>query len=996
MTEQNWRSEALLGALKMVGASEPKNLVTRAQIEADERGDALTADDVTQLLQDAENVDPFLFQLGMQVHKWDAAPSSENWTEGTNPSSPERRALICTKLGLTTEGAQVLLEKRPIYHDATIVITADWERWYTAQRAAEHEFYWPRYRDYLLRVKGWDDDVVTSLDLASTQVLERLADPTRREAYQSKGLVVGYVQSGKTANITGVVAKAIDAGYRLVIVMTGTIEMLRAQTQRRIDMELVGRQNIMMDLSPEHAIEAKIDYQDDDDWRAGRFVDLGSDNLVTEIQRLTTHRRDYQKQFQTLKIERFDMSKGLFEADNLYRTKARLVVAKKNSGVLRKLVTDIRANKRAFLEIPVLIIDDESDLASVNTVNPEVVRAARREGREVQERRAINERIAEMLELMQRSQYVGYTATPFANVFADPSDPMGIFPKDFVIGLQRPKDYMGVEDFHDLDHAPDEAKTMANSNEKAFVRNLMAADDDILGQEKELALAIDMFVLTGAVKLYRQHADPKLDFRHHTMLVHQSVKTAQQRDLAQTIRDIWSRAEFSSPQGKARLKTLYESDLRPVSDLRREPDVPPSPEFAELSPYVAKTITKITEHGLNPVIVVNSDTDVQKQQQALDFDRYGTWRILVGGAKLSRGFTVEGLTVTYFRRATRMSDSLTQMGRWFGFRKGYKDLVRLYIARQAKFGRNKEVDLYEAFESIALDETAFRDQLAKYSEWEDDKPKVLPREIPPLVSQHLPWLMPTARNKMFNAMLVEQSEQPFTPSGYANHVDLLKESMNAWRANFAAADTEVSLPSGAGGTFRAFIGRIAAQDVVSSLDNTYYLGHYKERTVDPKLTFYRRLIEEGQLEDFLVIVPQPDTDLVEVIDVGKRTRISRDRRIRPGQQGRSDKFGEMTDKWHRTIVEQFVDGKVDGTALQPHWSPTRGAVLLYVAKETRPEFETVPPPKLSQNDPEYGLIPASSVYIPGTALARERNVVRFVVRDPEQEDSPIIEADSDT
>jgi len=835
-------------------------------------------------------------------------------------------------------------------------------------------------------VKDWDHDVVTSLDLASTQVLERLADPTRREVYQSKGLVVGYVQSGKTANITGVVAKAIDAGYRLVIVMTGTIEMLRAQTQRRLDMELVGRQNIVMDLSPVQAIEAKIDYQDDEDWRAGRFADLGSDDLVTEIQRLTKHRRDYQNQFQGLKIDRFDMSRGLFEPENLFRTPARLVVAKKNSGVLRKLVTDIRANKRAFLEIPVLIIDDESDLASVNTVNPEVVRAARREGREVQERRAINERIADMLELMQRSQYVGYTATPFANVFADPSDPMGIFPKDFVIGLQRPKDYMGVEDFHDLDHDPDEPKTIGSSNEKAFVRNLMAEDDDIVTQEEELATAIDMFVLTGAVKLYRQDIDSKLDFRHHTMLVHQSVKTAQQRDLSETIKDLWSRAQFSSPQGKTRLEALYNTDLRPVSDLHRESGIPESPEFAELSPYIAKTITKVTEHGLNPVIVVNSDTDVQ-QQQALDFDRYATWRILVGGAKLSRGFTVEGLTVTYFRRATRMGDSLTQMGRWFGFRKGYKDLVHLYIARQAKFGRNKDIDLYEAFESVALDETAFRDQLAKYSEWEGDKPKVLPREIPPLVSQHLPWLMPTARNKMFNAMLVEQSEQPFTPSGYANHVDLLKESMHAWRSILAAASTEVSLPWGGGGYFRAFIGTVPASNLVTSMDRTHYLGLYKEHTVAPKLTFYRRLIEEGQLDDFLVVVPQPETDLVEVIDVGKRTHISRDRR-----QGHGDKFGEMTEPKHREIVLRFVDGDVEGTALQPFWSATRGIALLYVAKESKPGFETTPPPKVEETDAEYGLIPASSVYIPGKALAKERNVIRFVVRDPEQEDAPIIEA----
>ena len=193
---------------------------------------------------------------------------------------------------------------------------------------------------------------MTSLDLATSDVIERLTDPTRATAHQSKGLVVGYVQSGKTANFTGVAAKAIDAGYRLVIVMTGTIEMLRAQTQRRIDMEMVGRQNILGDLSPEQAAESKVDYQDDAAWVNGEFIDLGEDELATEIRRLTQHRKDYQKQFRTLKIDRFDMGRPLYTTQNLFRSAARVAIVKKNATVLRKLVTDIKANKNAFAEIP--------------------------------------------------------------------------------------------------------------------------------------------------------------------------------------------------------------------------------------------------------------------------------------------------------------------------------------------------------------------------------------------------------------------------------------------------------------------------------------------------------------------------------------------------------------------------------------------------------------------------------------------------------------------
>ena len=170
--------------------------------------------------------------------------------------------------------------------------------------------------------------------------------------------------------------------------------------------------------------------------------------------------------------------------------------------------------------------------------------------------------------------------------------------------------------------------------------------------------------------------------------------------------------------------------------------------FDELKPYIAEAIAEMTSGGADPVLIVNSDKSVQAQQEALDFDKGRVWRILVGGAKLSRGFTVEGLTVSYFRRKAGQADTLMQAGRWFGFREGYRDLVRLYIRRDHK------VDLYEAFEALLLDEEAFRDELGKYAGLDEDgKPLVEPRQIPPLVSQHLPWLKPTARNKMFNAVV---------------------------------------------------------------------------------------------------------------------------------------------------------------------------------------------------------------------------------------------------
>ncbi|MEQ1786541.1 MAG: Z1 domain-containing protein, partial [Acidimicrobiales bacterium] len=639
---------------------------------------------------------------------------------------------------------------------------------------------------------------------------------------------------------------------------------------------------------------------------------------------------------------------------------------------------DIKANKSAFAEIPVLIIDDESDQASVNTVDPEKVAMAKAEGREIKERRAINEQIAAMLELMPRAQYVGYTATPFANVFVDPADEQGIFPRDFVIGLPRPDGYMGVDDFHDLGVTED-VPTLRSSNRLAFVRDLEAEDDDDQAQEGELAEAMDMFVLTGAVKRWRT-ATAGIPFPHHTMLIHSSVKTQEHGELAELVKTLWAKAQFSSPAAKKRLQELYDTDVAPVSAARLEDGLPAMPSFGDLATHIPAVISKVTEHTHNPVLVVNSDADIQRNQQALDFDRFDTWRILVGGAKLSRGFTVEGLTVTYFRRATNMGDSLTQMGRWFGFRRGYRDLVRLYIARHARFG-NRTVDLYEAFESIALDEAAFRHQLHQYADWEEDgHPAVTPAQIPPLVTQHLPGLRPTANNKMFNAVLDEQSEQPFTPAGYANDPGQLAANLDRWRPLFAHARDLVELPVTKNTTLPAFVGVVDASEVVDALAATKYLPYFFERVVQPKLTLYRRLIAQGLLLDFLVVAPQPATELkVDIGGLGPRSVVSRDRRM-----GRGGRFGEITDAKHRPWAVSFV-GDSPLPQLQQRHLPTRGVVLSYLVKEGKPDYEV-------GDSPEAGIFPAVSVYVPDASLPSSGGVLRFKVHDPGQSDAVIVEA----
>lgn len=1016
-----WLPHSVLAVLKAIGSGPPKDIVARIRPDAEDHGTEIGAADLTALISETSSSDPLLTTLGMHVHKWDAEPATTDWTAGTHPSTTTRREMVCERLGLDDAGAAALLAKRPLYVDPTVVITAPWMHWYTPDRANSHGFYWPHYMDYLLKVRKWPEQSVTGLDLATTRVVERLADPTRKEAHQAKGLVVGYVQSGKTANFTGVIAKAVDAGYRLVIVMTGTIEMLRGQTQRRIDMEMVGQRNIVGDLSSAEALAANIDYQDDPDW-SNKFQDFGGEPIATGINRLTRHKRDYQDQFMNLKFDRFDISKPLYEPTNLFPNAARLVVTKKNAAVLAKLVSNVKANKKAFAEVPVLIIDDESDQASVNTVNPERVeteesnktrkaapkKAAMKkmpaagptngtasagaqsktkdseEEKAAKERRAINGHIATLLTLMPRAQYVGYTATPFANVFVDPSDPEDIYPKDFLISLPRPEGYMGVEDFHDLEPAGPPI-TPANSNFDAYVRDLLASEkpDDEAERRAELGRAIDMFVLTGACKLYRAAQPGVSEFKHHTMLVHESVQKGSQKQLAKTVQDVWASGGFVTPGGMKRLRDLYLDDVLRVSEARREQDVPALPDFEALKPYIARAVSRITEHNNNPVLVVNSDTEIQQQQQQLDFDRNSTWRILVGGAKLSRGFTVEGLTVTYFRRTVKMSDSLTQMGRWFGFRHGYRDLVRLYIDREAKFTAKKRVDLYKAFEAIALDEAAFRAQLARYAVWDGDKPRVLPSQIPPLVSQHLPWLKPTARNKMFNAVLDEQAVRVVSPSGYPFKLAHQRDNLNLWRPVLKACSKAIPFSAGGQGNLRAFSGVVNADRFVETIEAMKWMYEYKGYWVEPRLKFVKRLIAEpGLLEDVFVVLPQPATKIENITGVGNRRIINRDRRDRGGDL--VQKFGEITEPKHRDFIAPLLaPEKPKGHQLQNHWSPTRGVALVYLAKEQEPQFDSA----ASATTPtgashERGLIVTFTLYLPNAAVAGDE-VPKFRVVIPD-------------
>jgi hypothetical protein len=980
--------------------SGPGKLTPRVIVWLEDSDATPSEQDIVSAIIEGDGNAPARKAAHMCLARWDSQTEAP-WAGATEAQTPERRTAIFDKLDLNAESRSALDAAFPSVAQRDIVIATPgpWDPWYTPERRTSRDFYWNAYRG-VLEASGWAPENVALLDESTSDIVGRLADPSAEKSYQSKGLVVGYVQSGKTANFTGIIAKAIDAGYRLIIVLTGTVELLRGQTQRRLDKELVGEENILggRDRNKPEAVR-NVDYigDDDADWLGGKFlrhgIDINSHPDVPAIKRLTTASGDYKALkagLDTLDFRRAgelrNPLKPMYDPENLFGTDVRLAVVKKNKNVLEKLLRDLHDVHASLKEIPVLVIDDEADQASVNTTNPK-----RWNSVEEKDRTAINKLISQILREMPRSQYIGYTATPFANVFVSPSDSEDIFPTDFITALEPSADYMGARQFHDLDPLPDDEPIDAsNSNEAAFVRDLRANDPS--GEEAEIERALDSFVLSGAIKLWRAEQDTSLDFRHHTMLVHQSVKQSEHKDLADLIEKVWNGAGYSQPVGSARLRALFKDDFRIVHKAREWETLLPG-SFDEIRRHVGDAVNLVTKDG-SPVVIVNGSKD--SDYKAMDFATGRYWRIMVGGTKLSRGFTVEGLTTTYYRRRANAADTLMQMGRWFGYRRGYEDLVRLYIDREAVDARGHTFDLYDAFTAITQDEESFRTQLRRFARTDEEgRPEVRPIDVPPLVFQQLPWLKPTGTNKMYNAVLDFEGDggilrdfprQSDRTDGTANetHFDAVRPWLDRlgdpieFQYAESRPDNVLRIKS-----FEARIALVDAESVYGALSRFHWTENY---SFEPTLRFMRQAIDRGALVDWAVMVPELKGIRRRGVEGVSVQLLNRARR-----QGRGGFSGSSFRQ--RAAVERIAGniGAPGGPAAAALNRATRGAMLLTFAADPASEAK-------EDRNPEHLIDPIDprdvatlfSLAMPYKSAPRGR--IGFRVIDPSKEDQAIIDA----
>lgn len=542
-----------------------------------------------------------------------------------------------------------------------LVLTGDHKshiEWLYKRRPEIDWSHWNRYRQYMLDEDGLPDPVVAKVNTVTDQILGLLEDPSRRGMWTVRGLVVGSVQSGKTANYCGLINKAVDAGYKLIIVVAGVHDNLRTQTQGRIDQGVVGKDTRTGATT-------------------GTMFGVGAFGSASVLHQLTT----YDEDFSANALQGQNVSIG---SDPV------VLVVKKHSSILknlRKWVMRVaespkpaelrRPNRKDGDEkwiagCPMLLIDDEADHASINTSKTE--------------RTAINNAMVELLTAFQQSSYVGYTATPYANLFADPDDAENIFPRNFIVNIPAPDNYVGVSKVFGNDDDPDSG--IEGAVGLPIVRNLNVIDKgfelivppkhkiDFVPEAlpESLRLAIKAFIITCAVRNVRRRTEPMS--KHDSMLVHLSRFTEVMDRFHVLLQVEKDNLEAGIRTGSATVlqgfKKVWYDDFLPTFA-----KMPATDRGLDVG---WDSVVEELAHVLRKVVVRNIHG---KSGEFLDYDKQrenGLCVIAIGGDKLSRGLTLESLSVSYFLRTSKMYDTLMQMGRWFGYKDGYVDLCRIYTS----------------------------------------------------------------------------------------------------------------------------------------------------------------------------------------------------------------------------------------------------------------------------------------------------------------------------
>ncbi|MBS7234140.1 Z1 domain-containing protein [Flavobacterium psychroterrae] len=622
--------------------------------------------------------------------------------------------------------------------------------WLKNEREADLSWdYSERYFKYLLKT-GRSQKVVDETRKSSLSILKKMADPKSKNAVYRKGLVVGAVQSGKTGNFNAVINRAIDSGYVIIIVLSGIMEDLRSQTQKRIESDVIGEG---ADDSSQNSGKKGVG-------EIRRFGQLGGSDII-QVKSITSEQKDFGKTTKELD----------FTLNDKY-----VLVSKKNVSVLRNLIVwlhdSLDENKEKH-NIPLLILDDEADNASLNNLGFK--------GREYASK--TNAQIRALLGMFNIKTYLGYTATPFANVLQDRNEiPVekykekykfkgetvekelaledNIFPDDFIELLEPPSNYLGAkqifetvasienrtdendkiplvappvndyvenfpsriyvnedgeitgvkniseEEWHEKYEKSGYLDFFTHSDYKKGTRAAKKEDDFPKHLPESLKDAVKCFILSLAIRESRiPHMEKsELYQRHNTMLIHISRFTSWQNTtkklITEYVEELTSRINNDKPSSTDSIYfelenvwyTYYAHIVENIKDY-----LPTGYEDEFMIPIVFDSIKKILPSAVKGIEVkaINSFT-----KEKLEYPKNTPKKIIaVGGNRLSRGFTLEGLTINYFIRTTNYSDALLQMGRWFGYRPGYLDCCKIFTTQESLNKFNSTTKCIEELEA---------------------------------------------------------------------------------------------------------------------------------------------------------------------------------------------------------------------------------------------------------------------------------------------------------
>lgn len=527
--------------------------------------------------------------------------------------------------------------------------------------------YWNRYKAYLSGTKKWSQKTIEkSINEPTDFVMNCLANPNSGVPERSYGEVFGYVQSGKTANYIGLINKAVDAGYKIIIVLAGMHNNLRSQTQMRIDEEVLG-------------FETSIDYLKKKKDQ-GPAIGVGTMGLQMDksLEPLTS--RD----------EKGDFTKSRANVSRRYDS-PKVFIIKKNTKVLQYVYENLANSPDADINsegakvfscnYSLLLIDDEADQASLNNKYKTDKSGNISDESDVSK---TNELIRRILGLFLCYSYVGYTATPYANVFIPPNiddSELGndLFPKDFIVCLPKPNGYVGAMEFFGED---DESEIMP-------LRRRITTDlEDFIDVKTKQIIApipdelktaiLNFIIITAARNVRGQTLEP------NSMLIHINRFVDVQGVLKSAVSNYYDEVKSYINGGDAEIfdimHDIWEKDFIPTTKTMQR-DFSSYMEGVECSDWcdIETEIKRLVGNHQIKVMEINGRSDDVLCYKEYKDEKRQLNVIAIGGDKLSRGLTLEGLTVSFFMRSSMMYDTLMQMGRWFGFRPKYTDLCRLFV-----------------------------------------------------------------------------------------------------------------------------------------------------------------------------------------------------------------------------------------------------------------------------------------------------------------------------